>query len=75
MKAIRRMGITVERPRDGCYFWVIHEDVHCDGHYETLERAPHACATYAVALAEGYAMLQRIHGRKAGLDQLLFARA
>ncbi|MBS0339427.1 MAG: hypothetical protein JSS56_02810 [Proteobacteria bacterium] len=75
MTATRRMGITVERPQDGSYYWVIHEDVHCDGRYETLERAPHACATYALALAEGYGMLQRINGRKPGLDQLHFAKA
>ena len=74
MTATRRMGITVERPHDGCYYWVIHEDVHCDGHYETLERAPHANPAYAMALAEGYAMLQRINGRKSELDHLLFAR-
>lgn len=75
MAAIRRMGITVERPHDGCYYWVIHEDARLDGRYETLERAPHACPTYAVALAEGYGMLQRINGRKPGLDQLRFAKA
>lgn len=75
MTSTRRMVITVEQPLDRRYYWVIHEDVHCDGRYETLERAPHACPSYAVALAEGYAMLQRINGRKSAFDQLLFARA
>jgi hypothetical protein len=64
--AIRRMGLTVERPQDGRYFWVIHEDVECDGHYETLERAPRPCASYEEALADGYGMLQRINGSKSG---------
>lgn len=71
----RLMSITVERPHDGCYFWVIHEDVQHDGHYETLERAPRACNSYAEALADGYGMLQRINGRKNGLHQLRGARA
>ena len=75
MTTNRRMVITVEQPRDGSYFWVIHEDVNRDGHYESLERAPRACPTYALALAEGYGMLQCINGRGPKLDQFRFARA
>ena len=70
----RLMGFTVERPNDGAYYWVIHEDVQHDGHYETLERAPRASTTYAEALADGYWMLQRINGRKYGLHELRNAR-
>ena len=73
--ATRRMVITVERPQDGSYYWVIHEDVERDGRYEMLERAPHACSSYALALAEGYCILQRINGSKPGLDQLRVASA
>ena len=72
--ATRRMVITVERPQDGSYFWVIHEDVQCDGRYEMLERAPRACSSYALALAEGYCMLQRINGSKSGLEDMRIAR-
>ena len=74
MTTTRRMVITVERPNDGRYFWVIHEDVNRDGHYESLERAPRACATYALALAEGYGMVQRINGHRSKLDRFRFAR-
>jgi hypothetical protein len=59
---VRRIGLTVEQPRNGVYYWVLHEDVRQDGHYERIEAAERAYVTYAAALAEGYGMMQRMTG-------------
>jgi hypothetical protein len=70
----RRIGLTVEQPRDGCYFWVIHEDVGGDGHYQRVESASEARQSYAQALADGFGMLQRIQGHD-GLNRLQALRS
>jgi hypothetical protein len=67
--SVRRIGLTVEQPRDGAYYWIIHEDVRCDGRYQKVESADHAAVSYAEALAEGYGMVQRMNGHE-GLHQL-----
>ena len=67
--SLRRIGLTVEQPRDGCYFWVLHEDVRLDGRYEKVETATQARCSYAEALADGYGVLQRLNGRD-GLHRL-----
>jgi hypothetical protein len=59
---VRKIGLLVEQPVDGSYFWVIHEDVRHDGHYEPLQRAERSFATYSAALAQGYGVLQRLCG-------------
>ena len=38
---VRKIGLLVEQPFDGSYYWVIHEDVRHDGHFEPLHRAAH----------------------------------
>lgn len=67
--SLRRIGLTVEQPRDGCYFWVLHEDVRLDGRYEKVETARQPHGSYTEALADGYGVLQRINGRD-GLHRL-----
>lgn len=64
MTAPRRIGITVEQPQDGSYYWVIHEDVQCDGKYQKIERAEQACRSYSEALASGYGTLRRLNGQE-----------
>ena len=59
---VRKIGLLVEQPRDGAYFWVIHEDVRRDGRFETVQKSERAFATYAAALAQGYGVLQRLCG-------------
>jgi len=66
--SVRRIGLTVEQPRSGAYFWVIHEDKQQDGRYQRVDTAEHAYVTYAAALAEGYGVLQRMTGLH-GLEQ------
>ena len=71
--SLRRIGLTVEQPRDGCYFWVLHEDVRLDGRYAKVETAKQACGSYAEALADGDGVLQRLNGRD-GLHRLRAAQ-
>lgn len=59
---VRKIGLLVEQPQDGAYYWVIHEDVRRDGRFELVQRADRAFATYAAALAQGYGVLQRLCG-------------
>jgi hypothetical protein len=59
---VRKIGLLVEQPTDGSYFWVIHEDVRRDGRFEPLQRAERSFATYSAALAQGYGVLQRLCG-------------
>jgi len=59
---VRKIGLLVEQPMDGAYFWVIHEDVRHDGRFEMLQRAERSFATYSAALAQGYGVLQRLCG-------------
>jgi len=59
---VRKIGLLVEQPTDGSYFWVIHEDVRLDGRFEALHRADRSFATYSAALAQGYGVLQRLCG-------------
>lgn len=59
---VRKIGLLVEQPTDGSYFWVIHEDVRDDGRFEPLQRAERSFATYSAALAQGYGVLQRLCG-------------
>ena len=59
---VRKIGLLVEAPADGCYIWVIHEDVSHDGRFEPLHRAERAFATYSAALAQGYGVMQRLCG-------------
>ena len=59
---VRKIGLLVEQPRDGAYYWVIQEDVCRDGRYEPMQKAERPFATYAAALAQGYGVLQRLCG-------------
>jgi len=59
---VRRIGLTVEQPRMGDYFWVIHEDTQEDGRYQRVDAAERAYVTYAAALTEGYGVMQRMTG-------------
>ncbi|HJS03583.1 MAG TPA: hypothetical protein VJ832_08885 [Variovorax sp.] len=59
---VRKIGLLVEQPFDGSYYWVIHEDVRHDGRFEALHRADRPFATYAAALAQGYGVMQRLCG-------------
>lgn len=36
---VRKIGLLVEQPRDGAYYWVIHEDVYRDGRFELVQKA------------------------------------
>jgi hypothetical protein len=60
--SVRKIGLLVEQPTDGTYYWIIHEDVRQDGCYEPLHRAERPFATYSAALAQGYGVLQRLCG-------------
>lgn len=59
---VRKIGLLVEQPQDGAYYWVIHEDVYRNGRFELVQKADRAFATYAAALAQGYGVLQRLCG-------------
>ncbi|HYP83815.1 hypothetical protein [Variovorax sp.] len=66
----RRIALTVEQPRAGSYFWVLHEDVLGSGRYEKMSNAAQPRESYVQALTDGYGMLQRISGREDGLQRL-----
>jgi hypothetical protein len=60
--SVRKIGLAVEQPRDGSFYWVIHEDIRHDGRFEPLHRADRSFATYSAALAQGHGVLQRLCG-------------
>ena len=60
--SMRKIGLLVEQPTDGSFFWVIHEDVRQDGRYQSLHRAERSFATYSAALAQGYGVMKRLCG-------------
>jgi len=60
--SMRKIGLLVEQPTDGSFYWVIHEDVRQDGRYQSLRRAERSFATYSAALAQGYGVMQRLCG-------------
>ena len=59
---VRKIGLLVEQPQDGTFYWVIHEDVRRDGRFEPVQKGDRPFATYAAALAQGYGVLQRLCG-------------